>query len=142
MKTWVKAVLLAIGSFVVLSLVALLVAHSILQQHTMSPTLASERSKEASKRVEEMLEKQIQAQSILAAETTYSLDDRDQKEDLRQEGIILSQGESAHFKAVENKATGYNWLIDQTACADIVDIKSEFVAPEQRHRDPCYDNNN
>ena len=77
-----------------------------------------------------MLEKQIQAQNILAAETTYSLDDMDQKEDLRQGGIILSQGESAHFKAVENKATGYNWLIDRTACADIVDIKSEFVAPE------------
>ena len=58
MKTWVKAVLLAIGSFVVLSLVALLVAHSILEQHTMSsPSEASKRTKEASKRVQEMLEK-------------------------------------------------------------------------------------
>ena len=128
MKVWVKAALLAIGTFIVLSLVAMLIAHQILKTNTLSPSHVA-RGKEANARLEEMLDKQIQAQNILAAETTYSLDDRDQKEELRQEGIILSLGENAHFKAAENKATGYNWLIDRTSCADIVDIKSEFVAP-------------
>ena len=54
----------------------------------------------------------------------------------------MQVGENAHFKAAENKATGYNWLIDQNACSDILDIKSEFVAPEQKRRDPCFDSNN
>ena len=82
MKVWVKAVLLAIGAFVVLSLVSLLIAHQILKNHSLSPAHIT-KSKEASARFEEMLEKQIQAQNILAAETTYSLDDRDVKDDLR-----------------------------------------------------------
>ena len=67
----------------ILSLVSLLIAHQILKTNSLSPAHIA-KSKESNARLEEILEKQIQAQNILAAETTYSLDDRDVKDDLRE----------------------------------------------------------
>ena len=83
---------------------------------------------DSNERIEEMERQQAETQSILAAESTYDLDDQEKSEALRERGIRLQQGEKAHMKARENASTGYSWILDAEACAAKVEVLSEFVA--------------
>lgn len=111
MKPWVKACLLAACVFLVLGLGSIFIAYGIVATqgimggNRLGPTTHKPFTND--QRMEDMMNEQIQAQSILAAETTYDLDDREKRQALQEQGIILQAGEKAHLKARENASTGY-----------------------------------
>ena len=132
MKTWVKAALFSLATFLVLGLVSMFIAYGTITSGSFvsDSTPLEPKNGYHDKRVEDMINKQVQAQNILNDRETYDLDDFDQRDNLKDQGLVLEKGQKAHMKVIENASTGFKWIVDMESCAKQIEFMSEFVMPQ------------
>ena len=134
MKTCMKACLIGTIAFISLSIVTLIIGYSIMKQQGQfasehhEPLMGKYHNPDA----EGMINRMNNIKKNFDNSRLHDLDDHEQRKFLETNGLIVTAGQSAMFKAVENPSTGYKWQIDQESCKQYVHISSEYIPPPEK----------
>ena len=134
MKTWVKACFLGTIVFITLFTVSLIIGFFIMTKSGQfvsghhQPVNGQYHNPDA----EKMINRMEKIRDEFDVNIVHDLDNHDDRLFLRNNGLMVKAGQTAHFKAIENPSTGFTWHIDHESCAGKFEITATYTPGEQQ----------